>query len=256
MSHSLRPKISVVTACINSKDDLKATIDSVHQQDYLAKEHIIIDGASADGTNEMLKSLKLGHVSWISEPDQGISDAFNKGVRLASGDYLFFLGAGDKFIHSEVLSKLFNRLSDRPMLVCGKVQRVSEQGKPLWVAPKKWPKPFHPKALLKKLILPHQGLFMHRDYFTEFGDFALDCKFAMDYELLLRSYHRFPSVVLVDDVIASWQAGGIGQGRIFEIYDEYHRIKTKHQVASPFTLKAIDSWNRVKVSLKKAVGAA
>lgn len=255
MSHSLRPKISVVTACKDAKTDLKATIDSVSQQDYPRKEHIIIDGASTDGTNELLKSLNLEHLHWLSEPDEGISDAFNKGVRLATGDYLFFLGAGDKLMHNEILSKLFNRLNTRPMLLCGKVQRVSEQGKPLWVAPNKWPKPFHPKALLKKLVLPHQGLFMHRDYFEEFGEFALDCKFAMDYELLLRSFHRFPSVTLVDDVIASWQAGGIGQGRIFEIYDEYHRIKTKHQVASPLTLKAIDRWNRVKVSLKKAVGA-
>jgi len=190
---------------------------------------------------------------WISEKDKGISDAFNKGIKLAKGDYLFFLGAGDTFVDDKVLSKIFDTLSTTPMLICGKVLRVSEHGEPLWQAPKHWPTHFNKKSLVKKLTLPHQGLFMHRSYFEKFGLFDLSCKFAMDYEILLRAYRQFPKTLLVDDIVAHWQAGGVGKGRILEIYDEYHRIKKQHQIASPLHLWGIDKWNRLKYKIKSKV---
>jgi glycosyltransferase involved in cell wall biosynthesis len=377
MNKKIAPKISIITASFNSKAGLKDTIDSVQQQSYALKEHIIIDGASTDGTVELLRgqtpvlhdmqtgvdmsstendgkdpsrfshqrntgSLKDSHsnvrghdksahsvtpgqarvqtrgqtpqagvqtrgqtpqagvqargrtpqagiqirgqipqtevgvsegsnscthpgllaeqyrdlsyhLKWLSEKDKGISDAFNKGIKLASGDYLFFLGAGDTFVSKDVLTKIFATLSTRPQLICGKVMRVSEQGEALWQAPKRWPKHFSKKGMLRKLTLPHQGLFMHRSYFEEYGSYDLSCKFAMDYEILLRAYHHFPEVKLLDDVVAHWQAGGVGQGRILEIYDEYHRIKKQHNVSNPLHLWGIDRWNRLKYKIKSKV---
>lgn len=321
MNKNSGPLISVITASYNVLDSLKHTIESVQQQSYAPKEHIIIDGGSTDGTATYLQSIaiedrhqplgtatssiedrhaiprhsrdlsnvalakleswNLDHMNpfkdrhassrtvtspiqdsqtnpnsclrYLSEPDKGISDAFNKGVQLAKGEYLFFLGAGDTFVDVTVLESIFSKLSSRPMLICGKVMRVSEQGQPLWQAPKRWPSKFNKKSLLRKLTLPHQGLFMHRSFFDKFGFFDLNCKFAMDYEILLRAYHQFPQIKLVDEVIAHWQAGGVGKGRILEIYDEYHRIKTKHKVASTLQLWGIDRWNRLKYQIKSKV---
>lgn len=244
-----KPKISIITASYNAAEGLNNTIINVGQQSYANLEHIIVDGGSTDGTTNLLKSHG-DTMKWISEPDQGISDAFNKGVTLASGDYLFFLGAGDTFVHPDVLHNIFGKLTNRPLLICGKVLRVTEQGKPLWQAPRAWPKQFKKQSLLKKLSLPHQGLFMHQDFFKRFGLFDTNCRFAMDYEILLRAYHDFPSIILVDELVAHWQAGGVGKGRILEIYDEYHRIKKQHQIASPLILWGIDHWNRLKYQIK------
>lgn len=249
MKKNLGPKISIITASFNVADALDHTIQNVAQQNYPNREHIVVDGGSSDGTKALLTSYG-DKIVWVSEPDNGISDAFNKGVEMASGDYLFFLGAGDTFVDKEVLTKIFNQLKQEPLLICGKVLRVSEQGSPLWHAPRKWPKQFQKKSLLKKLSLPHQGLFMHKEFFKKFGLFDTSCKFAMDYEILLRAYHEFPSIKLVDELVAHWQAGGVGKGRILEIYDEYHRIKRQHKVASPLVLWGIDHWNRLKYQIK------
>ncbi len=220
-------------------------------QSYQHKEHVVIDGGSKDDTVALLKQHES--VVWVSESDKGISDAFNKGIQLAKGEYLYFLGAGDTLVSHDIFSKIFDNLKTRPMLICGQVMRTSEDGQPLWLAPKSWPKQFNKKGLLKKLTLPHQGLFMHRSFFEQFGLFDLNCKFAMDYEILLRAYHDFPKIKLVSEKVAYWQAGGVGQGRIFEIYDEYHRIKKQHQVASPAFLWGIDRWNRFKYQIKTLV---
>lgn len=252
MPEQNNPKISIITASYEAKDTLEKTIESVAAQTYPHKEHLIIDGGSKDGTGEMLKSLS-SKLKFVSEKDQGISDAFNKGIKLSTGDYLYFLGAGDTFVDENVLSNIFTNLSSRPMLICGKVLRVTEEGKPLWQAPKKWPKQFNKKGLLRKLTLPHQGLFMHRAFFERFGLFDLECQFAMDYEILLRAYHQFPDIQLVPQVVAHWQAGGIGKGRILEIYDEYRRIKKKYQVASDASLWRIDRWNRLKYKFKTLI---
>lgn len=249
MKKMTQAKISVITASFNAAEALDHTIQNVAQQSYPSVEHIIIDGDSTDDTKNLLLSYET-KIKWLSEPDKGISDAFNKGVQLASGDYLFFLGAGDTFVNPEVLSNIFNHLETSPVLICGKVMRVSEQGKPLWQAPKRWPSRFDKKSLLKKLTLPHQGLFMHQEFFKKFGLFDLSCKFAMDYEILLRAYHQFPSILLVDELVAHWQAGGVGKGRILEIYDEYRRIKKQHRVAPDYILWGIDHWNRLKYQIK------
>ncbi len=240
--------LSVITATMNAKDDLAKTIESVQSQTYPDIQHIIIDGGSTDGTQSYLESLS--QIDWVSEKDEGISDAFNKGVRRAAHDYILFLGAGDCFYDPQVVYRVFKQVQNQPMLIAGKVMRTTTSGTPLWQAPKTWPDAFQVKSLLSKLTLPHQGLFTHRAFFEQFGEFDLQCRFAMDYELILRAYHQFPSIELVDEVIATWQEGGVGQGRIFEIYDEYDRIKRQHKIAPGWQLAMIDQWNRMKVRIK------
>lgn len=244
------PKISIITACKNAYVDLLKTVDSVQSQTYAHIEHIIIDGNSTDGTQEYLNNKSLSNTKWLSEPDQGISDAFNKGIQQAAGDYFYFLGAGDTFYNQNILTKIFKPLDALPTLICGKVVRTNAQGETLWIAPKHWPAQFHKRSLLYKLSLPHQGLFTHKKYFERYGLFSLNCKFAMDYEILLRSYHNFPEVQLTQDIIATWQEGGIGQNRTLEIYDEYLRIKLQHKVSARWNLMRIDRWNRFKFLLK------
>lgn len=245
----MHPKITIITAVLNNPEGLLKTIQSFQNQTYQNKEYIVIDGGSGSESIQILKQHDSIISYWVSEPDKGISDAFNKGVRQASGDYLIFLGAGDTFYDNNILKKIFENLSPAELqqydLIAGKIQRVDLANKPLWVAPKNI-KNFSKKTLLFHPGLPHQGMFMHKRYFNKYGLFDSNIKYAMDYEFLLRSFHTFPKIKLVDKIIANWVEGGIGTGKILEIYEEYHQIKMRHHIAPLFLLKLIHQWNTLK----------
>lgn len=248
------PKLSIIIASYNECEALKHTLTNLAQQQYPLLEVVVIDGDSSDGTKALLQNPPLP-VKWLSEPDGGISDAFNKGVRLATGEYLNFQGAGDGFTAPDILSRLFQDILGRPALVCGRVQRLSEDGhQALWQAPKRWPKHFNKVAFLFRMALPHQGLFTHQGFFYKYGLFDTQCKFAMDYELLLRAYHQFPEVVCSNLCVAHWRAGGVGTNRLHDIFDEYHRIKCQHSVAPRWMLESIDKWTRAKQGVKTVLG--
>lgn len=101
------PLISVISVCYNAAEDLGKTINSVIRQTYDNIEYIIIDGGSQDGTIELIKRNSLHISKWISEPDGGIYDAMNKGIRLATGDWIIFMNAGDTFYYDGALHDVF-----------------------------------------------------------------------------------------------------------------------------------------------------
>lgn len=249
----LAPKISVITAVKNNKAGLLSTIESIRAQSYKPIEYIVVDGGSTDGTLEVIKQNEDIVIHWVSEADRGISDAFNKGLRLATGDYINFQGAGDSFYQSDSLQQLFQLCDKESDLICGQVARTSLSGQCLWISPKKITPEFNKKSLLWKLTLPHQALFTHRRFFEKWGEFDLDVKFAMDYEILLRAYHDFPSVTLLPVVVANWQAGGIGSQQIKKVLKEYHNLKSKHGVASALSLRLIHEFNLFKFFVKTKI---
>lgn len=254
----MRFKITIITAVLNDPKGLLKTITSVSHQKYKNVEHIIIDGGSQQESLHVLENKAQGVTRWISEPDKGISDAFNKGIALSSGEYLCFLGAGDVFFNDDVLSDIFDAPEAEEMsqydIIAGKIQRMSFSGQPLWIAPKNMNR-FNKKTLLFKLGLPHQGMFMHKRYFNQYGLFDLNFKYAMDYELLLRSYHHFPKVKLVDKIIANWLEGGVGTGKILEIYQEYHDMKLKNKIAPVYIVKLIDKWLKLKYKIRSKISS-
>ena len=102
-----KPMISIITVVFNGEKYLEQTIKSIINQTYKNFEYIIIDGGSTDGTLEIIKKYEDKISYWISEKDKGISDAFNKGVMAAKGDYINFQGDGDGFLSSETLEEIF-----------------------------------------------------------------------------------------------------------------------------------------------------
>jgi glycosyltransferase involved in cell wall biosynthesis len=244
------PYISVITPVLNADKTLAECIKSVSGQTYSNLEHIIIDGGSTDSSLDIIKYHSEKIAYWHSKPDKGISDAFNQGIQQARGDYLYFLGASDTLYAKEVMARLIEGVPEGTMMVCGRVQRIEEEtGVPLWIAPKKAPKHYNKWTLLKCLTLPHQGLLMHRNYFEEYGYFDLQWRYAMDYELILRSFHQFRKVVFKDIVVANWRAGGIGAHHLSRVLDEYHNMKLKYKIAPVWVLSVINILIRCRYAL-------
>ena len=101
-------KISIITVCLNSRTTLEQTIKSVVNQEYAEKEYIVIDGGSTDGTVELIKKYSNQISFWASEPDRGIYDAMNKGVTKATGEWVIFMNAGDRFASDDVIERVFS----------------------------------------------------------------------------------------------------------------------------------------------------
>lgn len=244
--------ISIITAVYNGEKYLEETIQKVINQDYKNFEYIIIDGGSTDGTVDIIKKYEE-HISyWVSEKDKGISDAFNKGILAAKGDYINFQGDGDGFSDKDSLSKIMEGIDpSTDIFVCGRIQRISADGDELYVSDSI--KQFDKKSLLFRMSLPHQGLFTHKSYFEKYGLFDINNTFCMDYDHLLRAYRNFPKVVTKDVVVARWRADGLGNGRTLEIFKEYDKIKRANSVANSLTLDFIKYWTLFKYYIKKLI---
>ena len=247
------PRVTIITAVFNGEKHIEETIKSIISQDYENFEYIIIDGGSTDGTVDIIKKYENKIQYWVSEKDQGISDAFNKGVKASTGDYINFQGDGDRLYTKDVISKVFkDEEFSQIMLISCRIERVSEEGKGLFLS--KYIKKFNKKSLIHKLKIPHQGLFTHRSYYEKYGLFDLDNIFCMDYEILLKSYHEFPQVYTKNIVVSKWRDDGVGNGRILEIFKEYNHIKLKNKIAHPYYLWIINNWILLKYHLKKILG--
>ena len=152
-------KISVITVCLNEAGALASTCDSIRSQRYPNLEWIVIDGASTDGSLDVLRDYEDCITYLMSEPDDGIYDAMNKGIGLSSGDYLLFLNAGDKLADPDVLYSV-KPFSDVG-IIYGDIQVTSDETSDLLVLPQKLPEDF----LIKKMM-PHQSSFIKKSLFT------------------------------------------------------------------------------------------
>jgi glycosyltransferase involved in cell wall biosynthesis len=117
-----QPRISIITVVFNAGEKVEQTIKSVLEQDYLNIEYIVIDGGSTDGTVPIIKKYADRITHWVSEPDKGVYDAMNKGIDAATGDWLYFLGAGDTLLN--ILAQLAPLLKDHNKIYYGDVYRL------------------------------------------------------------------------------------------------------------------------------------
>jgi glycosyltransferase involved in cell wall biosynthesis len=205
-NHSL-PKISVITIVRNGMPFVEQTIKSVIEQRNSNFEYIVIDGGSTDGTVDIIKSHESEIAKWVSEKDEGIADAFNKGFSFSTGDYVLFLNADDALANPNVLEMVARKIAenDFPVLLygdCDVLDRCS--GEVLYRASIDVP---DTKLLLGKMI-PQPSLFTHRSYFEKYGVFDPNFKIAMDYEWLLRGGLK-ERVVHVPLLVSNVRTGGI-----------------------------------------------
>jgi putative colanic acid biosynthesis glycosyltransferase len=169
--------LSIITVVRNAADALAMTIASVRAQTYPDIEFVVVDGASTDGTSELLRERASQIDKWTSEPDRGLYDAMNKGKRMASGDFAMFVNAGDTFVNDQAVSQMFVRVKDLNTLYFGKVRIVDCTGKLTWEVPL-----LRRKSLPPRSYLPHhQSIFYPRQFFTS-HDYDPDMGYRADAE--------------------------------------------------------------------------
>lgn len=213
-------KITVITVCYNAAASIESTILSVLNQTYPNIEYIVIDGGSNDGTVEIIKKYSDRITYWISEPDNGIYNAMNKGIRVATGDYINFMNAGDNFIENDVLSKIEPFLMLNPTVAFGSVYSVDTTGNGIEMKPV----PFYEQ--LKKLKDPgicHQGTFVRSSFLKLYG-FDTKYSIAADYNLLKILYEKGEKFLEMPICIARYDTTGFSSANYKQRIKEFAEI--------------------------------
>jgi glycosyltransferase involved in cell wall biosynthesis len=194
------PKISIITVTLNAAPDLQKTLESIIHQDYPNLEIIVIDGGSNDGTLQVIGKFKDRIGQWISEPDQGIYDAMNKGLAVASGEWVNFMNAGDIFFDDHVLFAIFNQdIEDAQVLYGNSIAH--------YPAFKTMRKALPTEDLWKGMICCHQAMFV-RTSLIKLEGFKPDLFFSADYELILRLYRTGKNFRYIPETIAVFDTRG------------------------------------------------
>lgn len=229
------PLVSIVTVVYNGQKYLQAAIDSVRGQSYASIEYIVIDGASTDGTLELIKANEDIITDWVSEPDDGIYDAMNKGIARASGLYIGLLNADDVLLPHGV-KKAVEALETlgEPGYTCAAVELIDEMGKKYGTST-----PFPEKQRLRRRYLempcPHLGVFVHREVYENFGVFDTSLRLAADRDLLLRFIDNGVACARLEEPLGQFRQGGVSGGKEswLEIF-AVHRMHNKSLVFSVY----------------------
>lgn len=217
------PKVSIVTICLNSAQTLEKTIQSVLHQTYKNIEYIVVDGGSTDGTLELIKKYENSLSRWISEPDQGISAAYNKGIKMSSGEIIGLINSDDWYEPdaAETAVSIFLK-NPGAGVVHGDLQYWFKDQKEMYLEPSK--KIDH---IQYEMVLNHSTCFVKKYCYEKHGTFDEKLKYAMDYELMLRFHKNSVQFAPANKLIAHMHLGGKSDRHWMEAYKEVLKSQIK-----------------------------
>jgi len=211
-------KVTIITVCLNSAKTIEDTIRSVLSQDYEGIEYLVVDGGSADGTLDILKKYHDRIQKYISEPDNGIYDAMNKGIKLAAGEILGFLNSGDVYVDQTVIGQIVKSIQTHNADCCyGDLEYVAENNPNRTV--RRWKSQLYRDGLFEKgWHPPHPTFFAKKSIFDKYGGFDLSYDIGADYELMLRflKKHGIKSCY-IPDVLVRMRNGGKSNKNLWQI---------------------------------------
>jgi glycosyltransferase len=207
-------KITLLTAAYNAAKTIRDTLKSIEIQTYPDIEHIIIDGASKDETVAVVRAEGRRVARVVSEPDKGIYDAYNKGIKLASGQIIGFLNSDDFYAHAGVIERVMELFADNPALEAVHADLVYvDQDDPSQVLRWWQSREVTEKSLARGFIPAHPTVFLRRSVYERAGLFDLQYRLAADYEFLLRIFHTHRvSALHVPEIWVRMRAGGATGG--------------------------------------------
>jgi glycosyltransferase len=245
-------KVTIITVTYNSEETLSMAINSVKEQDYPHIEHVFVDGASIDGTLDIIKemSLKNPQAKYISEPDEGIYDAINKGLNMATGDIIGFVHSDDFLANSNIISDIVALFKKGNYAgVYGNLLYVDklETNKVI----RNWKSNvFHFKLLQRGWMPAHPTLFLKKEVYAECGNFDKTYKIAADYDFMLRVLRK-PEYKFgfLPQVITKMRMGGASNKRISNLLlksKEDFRAMKMNKLKNPLAVLFLKNFSKLK----------
>ncbi|MBK9175769.1 MAG: glycosyltransferase [Flavobacteriales bacterium] len=242
-------KVSLITVCRNAAPVIAETLNSVLTQTHTDIELILIDGASTDGTVEILEGYRAKLGALVSEPDKGIYDAMNKGLARATGEVIGFVNAGDLLMSPETIAQVvaaFKR--SHADAVYGDIIMVDE--KDIFRVHRTWLSgTYHRENFRKGWMPPHVGTFIRKSVYDRFGHFNTDLRIGADYEILLRFLYKHQiATIHLREVLVRFRLGGMSNGNVRQILQanrEVRRSWSLNGLKAPPLLVTRKLWSKV-----------
>jgi len=218
------PILSVITVVYNNVNDIERTLLSVLNQTYGGIEYIIVDGLSNDGTLEIIKRYEARIAKLISEKDKGIYDAMNKGLTLASGDYVIFMNSGDEFFATDTVAQVFATVPDADIYY-GETEMIDDGGNSLGQRRHKAPQTFTWRGFKLGMSISHQAIYIKRSLIAPY-----DPKYQLsaDIDWIIRAAKKAKIIVNVNRYVAKYLVGGMSKAKHKQSLLERFDIMKRH----------------------------
>ncbi|NTE05057.1 glycosyltransferase [Agrobacterium tumefaciens] len=229
------PKLTIITIVYNNVRDIERTINSVLKQTYKSIEYIVIDGKSTDGTLAVIAQYKEQISRIVSEPDKGIYDAMNKGLALATGDYILFMNSGDEIYDEQTVEDIFDAAPGADIYY-GETEMYNDNWESLGRRRHEAPEIFNWKSFQFGMNVSHQAIYVRRSI-TE--PYDLKYKYSSDIDWIIKSAKKASNIVNVHRYVAKYLVGGMSKKKHRESLKERFEIFTKYYGLIPNVLNHI-----------------
>ncbi len=239
--------ITIVTVCFNSENTIRRTIESLLNQTYQDFEYIIIDGGSSDGTIDIIKEyehLFSDRIKWKSEPDNGIYDAMNKGIRLAQGKFIGLLNSDDWYEPNTIETVYNEILKQEDIDVFYGYIRLIKEGVEYMVRRNNYKFIFEGTGLIQ-----HPTCFISKKAYDEVGEYDTSYKICADQDMMLRIIKSGKKYYAIDEILTNFMIGGATY--INDTVSEQIRFKVFHGIISKKKGLFLLLWHKIKITLQR-----
>ena len=236
----MQPLLSVITIVYNNVSDIERTLLSVIGQTYPRIEYIVIDGASTDGTMDVINRYKANLAVVVSEKDKGIYDAMNKGLALATGDYVLFMNSGDEIYAPDTVTQVFNTAAGADIYY-GETEMYNQNWESLGQRRHQAPEAFNWKSFQYGMNISHQAIYIKRSLC---GPYDLQYLYSADIDWIIRAAKKSATIVNTHRYVAKYLVGGVSKQKHLASLKERFRIFSKYYGLLPNLL------NHVVIALK------
>ena len=229
---------SIITVTYNASRWIERTIQSVISQSYSNIEYIIVDGNSTDETLDIIKKYQSSITQWVSEPDKGLYDAMNKGLKLASGDYVWFINAGDTLYSETTVQDIFNTLHNGklPDILYGETAIADSEGNTLGMRRLKAPEKLSWKNFSMGMLVCHQSFLVKREIALPYN---LQYRFTADYDWCIRCLKKADAVFNTHLILSQFLEAGLSADNRKASLKERYRIMCDNYGKFPTQLRHI-----------------
>jgi len=223
-----QPKLSVITVVFNNVRGIERTMLSVLNQTYINIEYIVIDGLSNDGTLEIIRKFR-DRIKLVSEKDNGIYDAMNKGLNMATGDYVLFMNSGDEIYATDTVAKVF-AVADDADIYYGETEMINDDGESFGRRRHKAPEKFTWRSFKYGMSVSHQAIYIKRSL-TE--RYSMRYHLSADIDWIIRAAKKAKKIVKVEGYVAKYLVGGMSKQKHRQSLIERFAIMTRYYGSLP-----------------------